>query len=119
MPDDETEPTLFSLEDDTPSDLAAILRRTRPSAVLFSAGAGGKGGPERTRAVDYEGALKVFDGMELAGVERIVLISAADVRDRGASPPSHYNTSDLKRSDHIWGALQLPPRLALEPSSAR
>jgi malate/lactate dehydrogenase len=32
--------------------------------VFFSTGAGGKGGEERTRSVDYEGALKVFDTIE-------------------------------------------------------
>ena len=60
--------------------------------VVFSAGAGGKGGPERTKAVDYEGAVKVFDAIE--GVEgakpRLVLVSAIDVRDVNADPPPHY-----------------------------
>ncbi|KAI9507950.1 hypothetical protein F5148DRAFT_1200784 [Russula earlei] len=41
-------------------------------SVVFSAGTGGKGGRDRTRTVDYEGALKVFDAIEavpLAGTK--------------------------------------------------
>ena len=60
--------------------------------IAFSAGSGGKGGPERTRAVDYEGAVKVFDAIE--GVEGpkplLVLVSAIDSRDISADPPPHY-----------------------------
>lgn len=63
--------------------------------VYFSAGAGGKGGEERTKKVDYEGALKIFDAIE--GVEesvrpRLVLVSALDVRDP-ETIPTHYVSS--------------------------
>ena len=60
--------------------------------MYFSAGAGGKGGEELTKKVDYEGALKVFDAIE--GVEgsvkpRLILVSALDVRDP-KKIPAHY-----------------------------
>lgn len=63
---------------------------------MWSAGAGGKGGPERTKKVDYEGALKVFDAIE--GVQgkkpRLILVSAVDVRDR-TKLPSHYVSDSI------------------------
>ncbi len=48
-------------------------------AVVFSAGAGGKGGADRTRAVDLQGALKAIAGAEQAGVKRFVMVSAIGV----------------------------------------
>lgn len=50
-------PELLSLEESTTDQLAKVFEGAR--AVLFTAGAGGKGGEERTKAVDYEGAVKV------------------------------------------------------------
>lgn len=59
--------------------------------MYFSAGAGGQGGEERTKKVDYEGAVKTFDAIE--GVEgpkpRLILVSAIDVRDP-EKIPAHY-----------------------------
>ena len=59
---------------------------------MFSAGAGGKGGAERTKKVDYEGALKVFDAIEAVQTKtpRFILVSAIDVRDRSKPAPAHY-----------------------------
>ena len=39
----------------------------------------GKGGPERTRAVDLEGARKAIDAARQAGVRRFVMVSAIGV----------------------------------------
>lgn len=50
-------PKLLSLEDATSESLTKLFEGV--TGVLFSAGAGGKGGPERTRAVDFDGAVKV------------------------------------------------------------
>lgn len=50
-------PALLSLEDASLAEVSKVL--SNASTVIFSAGAGGRGGPERTRAVDYAGAIKV------------------------------------------------------------
>lgn len=52
-------PAILSLEESSAQDIAALLKERNADAVLFAAGAGGKGGKERTRKVDYEGALTV------------------------------------------------------------
>lgn len=50
-------PSLLSLEESDVQALTSAFEGAR--AVLFAAGAGGKAGPERTKAVDFEGAVKV------------------------------------------------------------
>ena len=83
-------PLLLSLEDAPVADFTRVFEGV--DVVYFSAGAGGKGGPERTKKVDYEGAVKVFDAIE--GVEgkkpRLILVSAVDVRDPNGKVPEHY-----------------------------
>ena len=82
-------PLLLSLTEATPGALAAAFEGA--DIVYFAAGAGGKGGPERTREVDYAGAVKVFDALELvAGPKpRLVLLSSIDSRDTAVAP-AHY-----------------------------
>jgi hypothetical protein len=50
-------PRLLSIEDASVKELAEAFKGAQ--GVLFSAGAGGKGGKERTKKVDEEGAIKV------------------------------------------------------------
>ena len=81
---------MLSLEDASVADFSNTFKGY--DVVYFSAGAGGKGGEERTKKVDYEGALKIFDAIE--GVEgpvkpRLILVSALDVRDP-EKIPAHY-----------------------------
>ena len=67
--------------------------------VVFSAGAGGKDGPERTRTVDYEGAVKVFDAIEAVRGKKphLLHVSAADVRDPDQIPP-HWVSIGRRRT---------------------
>lgn len=82
-------PLVLSIEDDPEEKFAEAFEDK--DVVYFSAGAGGKGGPERTRKVDYEGALKVFNAIELVGgaKPRLIMVSAIDVRDPNVIP-AHY-----------------------------
>lgn len=83
-------PLELSLEDSPVADFTSAFQGS--DVVYFSAGAGGKGGEERTKAVDYEGAVKVFDAIEaVQGPKkpRLVLVSAVDVRDENKIP-EHY-----------------------------
>ncbi|KXN83269.1 hypothetical protein AN958_01640 [Leucoagaricus sp. SymC.cos] len=97
-------PLLLSLEDSPLSDFTTAFRGQ--DIIIFSAGAGGKGGPERTKKVDYEGAIKVFDAIEnvvkdQGGVSdasgekrpRLILVSSIDVRDENKIP-EHYDEQD-------------------------
>lgn len=84
--------TVRSLEDDQPQDFAQVFGDARADVVYFSAGAGGKGGPERTKKVDEEGAIKIFDAidmMEKGKRPRLILVSGIDIRDPNVIP-DHY-----------------------------
>jgi uncharacterized protein YbjT (DUF2867 family) len=50
-------------------------------AVVFAAGGGPDGNPERKRTVDLEGSLKSIEGAGRAGIGRFVQISAIGVED--------------------------------------
>ena len=98
-------PIVQSIEDSSVDDMVKTIKATKASAVLWCAGAGG-GSPERTKAVDNEGAIRSMDATSQAGVKRFIIISAIDVRDRSKPEPSHYNDADRKRSDGVWTAIK-------------
>ena len=87
--DTSAKPLLLSLEDVSVPDLSKAFAGY--DVVYFSAGAGANGGEERTKKVDYEGAVKVFDAIEgTSGVKpRLILVSAVDIRDP-EKIPAHY-----------------------------
>ncbi|RKQ33525.1 SDR family oxidoreductase [Oceanobacillus halophilus] len=51
-------------------------------AVIFSAGSGGKTGPDKTLLVDLDGAVKSVEAAEKAGAKRFVMVSAFQAHDR-------------------------------------
>ncbi|KDR78216.1 hypothetical protein GALMADRAFT_245273 [Galerina marginata CBS 339.88] len=97
-------PLVLSLEDDSVDVFSKAFRGY--DVVYFTAGAGSKGGEERTKKVDYEGAVKVFDALE--GVEgpkpRLILVSAIDIRDPNKIP-QHYNEEDIAVSNRVRKAI--------------
>jgi nucleoside-diphosphate-sugar epimerase len=100
------EPLVQSIEDSSVSDIASTLRSHKPDIVVWAAGAGGKGGQDRTDKVDREGAIKSFDACAEAGVKRYIMVSANDVRDRERKlVPEWYEEDDIKVSDKSWGAI--------------
>ena len=79
-------PVVLDVETATAADLATHVRGA--DAVVFSAGAGGKGAPERTQHVDRDGALKLADAASASGVRRYLLVSAMGLQAvvGGATP---------------------------------
>ena len=88
-------PLVLSLEDSSAADFSDAFKGY--DIVYFSAGAGGKGGEERTKKVDYEGALKIFDAIEGVEGEKplLILVSAVDIRDPDKIP-AHYVRRDSR-----------------------
>ncbi|KEQ93893.1 hypothetical protein AUEXF2481DRAFT_41618 [Aureobasidium subglaciale EXF-2481] len=98
-------PIVQSIEGSSVDELTSTISKHKPNVVIWSAGAGG-GSPERTRAVDHEGAVKVFDATAAAGVKRFIIVSAIDIRDRENKPtPEWYNDDDLAVSNKMWNAI--------------
>lgn len=66
-------PVVLSVEDSTTDEIARAF--TGADAVIWSAGAGGKGGPDRSHAVDNLAAKRTMDAAAQAGVRRYVMVS--------------------------------------------
>ena len=98
-------PIVASIEESSVEDMAKIMTDTKTDAVVWSAGAGG-GSPERTWAVDRDGAIRSMDATAQAGVKRYIMVSAIDIRDRENKPePEWYNDDDRQRSKGMWDAI--------------
>lgn len=67
-------PAMGDLYDASPESLATLM--VGVDAIVFTAGAGGKGGQEMTNAIDGRGLEKCVDAARLAGVQRFILVSA-------------------------------------------
>ncbi len=62
-------------------------------AIIFTAGSGGKTGPDKTLTVDLDGAVKAMEAAVNKGVKRFVMVSALRAGDRqawDASPIKPY-----------------------------
>ena len=73
------EPVLFDLENETAAALAQQIAGA--DAIVFAAGAGPGSGSARKITVDRNGALLAVDAAELAGIARVVIISALAADD--------------------------------------
>ncbi|KAJ7832289.1 NADH(P)-binding-domain-containing protein, partial [Mycena leptocephala] len=97
-------PLLLNLEESPVTDFTAAFQGA--DVVYFSAGAGGKGGEERTKRVDYEGALRVFDALQAVKEPRprLILVSAIDIRDPNTIP-AHYTEEDIALAARVRGHI--------------
>jgi nucleoside-diphosphate-sugar epimerase len=89
-----------SLDDVTSVDRAEnVLEKVNPDIVVWSAGAGGKGGPARTKAID-EVAAKNYISASAArpSVKKFLLVSYIASR-RGR--PSWWNDEDQKAAEYV------------------
>ncbi|WP_299034740.1 SDR family oxidoreductase [uncultured Pseudokineococcus sp.] len=108
-------PVVLDIETATSADLSPHVRGA--DAVVFAAGAGGKGGSERKQHVDRDGALKLADAASVAGVRRYLLVSAMGLQAvvDGATPDGvepgfvEYLRAKLEAED----ALRSRPELDL------
>ncbi len=93
-------------------------------AVIFTAGSGGHTGPEKTEAVDRQGAMKMVEVAEKQNMDRFILVSSmnADTPDNGPEQMKHYfkakGDADHKlQSSHLNYTILRPGRLLNEPAT--
>ncbi|CAK1222875.1 SDR family oxidoreductase [Fructobacillus tropaeoli] len=82
----------FDLDADEQA-MAQFFMDHQVGQIVFTAGAGGKGGIERTVEVDLDGAIKTMVAAKKASVAHYVMVSAAGADDRSrwsASGIYHY-----------------------------
>lgn len=95
--DMEVKSVLADLEQE---DLSETLKGI--DKVIFAAGSGSKTGPEKTTAVDEQGAIKMIDAAKKAKVKKFIMLSAM-----GADEPSkfkeleHYLEAKAKADEHL------------------
>ncbi len=97
-------------------------------AVVFTAGAGGTGGPERTTAVDGEGMEKAVSAAQAARISRFLLVSVIPDALRGAASPGerfeHYMRIKRRADNHLaqsgldWVILR-PGTLTDQPGTGK
>jgi len=85
-------------------------------AVVFTAGSGGSTGPDKTLAIDLEGAVRTMEAAKMSGIMRYVMVSAAGSDDRsfwdkaeGMKPyyvAKHYADEMLKQSNLNYTILR-------------
>jgi len=94
-------PVLGSLLELDTQGLAALFSGS--NIVVFTAGAGGKGGPEMTNAIDGRGLKLAVDAAKLAGVKRFILVSAfpESFRAKGMSE-SFENYMSVKKLADVY-----------------
>ncbi|TDL34827.1 SDR family oxidoreductase [Jeotgalibacillus sp. S-D1] len=81
-------PVLGNLEEDFSSAYKDV------DVVIFAAGSGGNTGPDKTKSVDKEGAIKAIDYAKAHGVKKFIMLSAL-----GAEDPSQL---DLDESMEVY-----------------
>lgn len=113
-------PQVLSVEEAEVEDLARALEGA--DAVVWAAGAGGKGGPQRTDAVDRVAAIRSMEAAQQAGVRRYVMVSF--ISAYGEVAPDHplraYAIAKIAADRHLqttgldWTILG-PGRLTADP----
>ncbi|MCZ0857741.1 SDR family oxidoreductase [Actinomyces israelii] len=112
-------PLVLSVEDAGTDELTRALAGA--DAVVWSAGAGGRGGPQRTDAVDRAAAIRSMEAAAAAGVRRYVMVSF--IGAYGEVPADHpiraYAIAKIAADRHLqstgldWTILG-PGRLTLD-----
>jgi len=89
-------------------EMAKLLTELGTEALVWSAGAGGVGGPERTYAVDRDAAIRSMDAARLAGIKRYVMVSYLGAGSGHGIDPDNsfyaYAESKAIADEHLRGS---------------
>ncbi|HEX6698294.1 MAG TPA: SDR family oxidoreductase [Solirubrobacteraceae bacterium] len=119
-----SEPVLLDLEQASVADVAAAIAGA--DAVVFAAGAGAGSGAERKLSLDRDGAIKLLEAAEVAGVERYLMVSSvgAEAPPDGDDVFSVYLRAKAQAdaavtaSDRAWTVVR-PGPLRDDPATGR
>ncbi len=95
-------------------------------AVVFAAGSGPHTGPDKTVDVDQNGAIRLIDAAEAAGVRRFLMVSSmrADAPEKAPEKIHHYLRAKQKADEHLRASgldftLVRPGPLTDDPGTGR
>lgn len=119
-------PQTLSVEDASTEEMANAFAGA--DAIVWSAGAGGRGGPGRTDAIDRAAAIRSMDAASRAGVRRYVMVSWVGSHGNDPVPVNHplrnYALAKLAADRHLvetdlqWTIVG-PGTLTLEEPSGK
>ncbi len=115
-------PVVCDLERATAADIAAQL--SGADAAVFAAGAGPGSGAQRKLTVDRDGAIKLLQATETAGISRFLIVSSVGAEDPpdGDDVFSTYLRAKaaadeaVQNSDRDWSIVR-PGRLTDDPGT--
>lgn len=122
---DGAQAVVLDLESAPVEEVAAALDGA--DAVVFAAGAGPDSGAERKRTLDRDGAIKLADAGERAGVGRYVMVSSMGAESADRSSDDVFQVylaakadadADLRARDLAWTVVR-PGRLTDGPATGR
>jgi uncharacterized protein YbjT (DUF2867 family) len=94
--------------------------------IVFTAGAGAKGGPDKTLLVDLYGAIRTVDFAKAQGLRRMIIVSAMRSTVPQIAPDflrpyaaAKFAADHYLRTSGLPYLILLPGRLVDEPASAR
>jgi uncharacterized protein YbjT (DUF2867 family) len=113
---------VHDLEQASPAEIAPAL--VGADAVVFAAGAGPGSGAERKWSMDRDGAIKLLEAAQQAGVERYVIVSSVGAEDppEGDEVFAVYQRAKaaadqaVMASDRAWTVVR-PGRLTDDPGA--
>jgi NAD(P)H-binding len=80
------------------SDAAAVLEEVKPDYIIWSAGAGGKGGPSRTNDIDRDAARYFISAAANSSfVQKFLMVSAISIRRKRAGWWSEEDWGKVER----------------------
>ncbi|CAK7198685.1 hypothetical protein SEUCBS139899_001349 [Sporothrix eucalyptigena] len=92
---------VHSLEDlvQSQAQAQALLDQVRPDYVVWSAGAGGRGGPSRTLAIDRDAATHIIDAAAASSfVTRFLMVSYVSSR---RTKPTWWDDANWANAEHV------------------
>jgi uncharacterized protein YbjT (DUF2867 family) len=94
--------------------------------IVFTAGAGAKGGPDKTLLVDLYGAIRTVDFAKARGIQRLIMVSAMRSMVPQSAPDflrpyaaAKYAADHYLMTSGLPYLILLPGRLTDEPASHR
>lgn len=79
-------------------EMAKLFKDLHTEVLVWSAGAGGVGGPERTYAIDRDAAIRSMDAARLAGIKRYVMVSYLGAGSgHGIDPDDSFTPTPSRR----------------------
>lgn len=95
--DMDVQSVVADLEQDDLSEAVKGIKK-----IIFAAGSGSKTGPDKTTAVDEEGAIRLIDAASKAKVKKFIMLSAMDADEPSKHKElEHYLSAKAKADQHL------------------